>query len=148
MTIGGVERSVPGYERFAKFLNDRNYTALHIKSKVLENTGHSGTKSETFNRGVQYVFERPMLNLDAAILNRYAGSFQSPNGNKIEIKNENNQLVLYFNPNFKYQLYAASDADFYSTNEFFNMHFKMSNGTVEGFQLDRYNNSQFIKKAN
>ncbi len=148
MTIGDVERSAPGFERLAKFLAGRNYQSLHVRSKVLENTGHSGTKSETFSRGLQYVFERPMLNLDAVILNKYAGTYKSPNGNKIEIKYENNQLALYFNSNNKYVLYAAGENDFYSVNEFLNMHFKKDSDKVEGFQLDRYGGSQFIKRIN
>jgi predicted alpha/beta superfamily hydrolase len=148
MTIGGVERNVPGFEKFAKFLADRNYQCLHIKSKVLENTGHSGTKSETFGRGLQYVFERPMLDLDAAVLNKYTGSYESSNGNKIEIKNENGSLVIYFGANNKYSLYAAGENDLYSNNEFLNIHFKKENDKVKGFQLDRYGSSQFIKKAN
>ena len=148
MTIGEVERSVPGFERFSKFVMDRNYTTVSVKSKILENTGHSGTKSETFGRGLQYVFEKPKLKLDATVLNKYVGTYETPNGNKVELKNENNQLALYFTPTFKYTLFAAAETDFYSNNEFFNMHFKTSNGIVEGFQLDRYGNSQFIKKAN
>lgn len=147
MTIGGVERSVPGFEKFSKFLADRNYPSLHIKSKVLENTGHSGTKSETYNRGMQYVFERPALNLDAAILNKYTGNYQSTNGNKFEIKNENNQLSLYSGSN-KTVLYAGGETYFYLTSEFFNIYFKIAGATVEGFLLERYGNTQFIKKSN
>ncbi|MDP4261446.1 MAG: alpha/beta hydrolase-fold protein [Bacteroidota bacterium] len=148
MTIGGVERSVPGFEKLVKFLADRNYSTVHIKSKVLENTGHSGTKSETYNRGLQYVFERPMLKMPDAVLNKYTGSYEGANGTKIELKNENNQLVIYFNPNYKYVLYAASESWFYSTNEFFNMHFTTDNGKVDGFGLDRYLNTQSFKKTN
>ena len=77
MTIGDVERSRPAYERFAAQMTSRNYSSVSLKSKILENTGHSGTKSETFGRGMQYVFEKPKLNLDAAVLNKYAGSYQS-----------------------------------------------------------------------
>jgi hypothetical protein len=106
MTIGDVERSRPSYERFATQMIGRNYTSVSLKSKILENTGHSGKKSETFGRGMQYVFERPKLNLNAAVLIRYVGSYQSPNGNKIDIKNEDGKLALYFSPTYKYVLYC------------------------------------------
>ena len=96
MTVGDVERGRSTYERFAAQMVNRNYTSVALKSKVLENTGHSGTKTETFSRGMQYVFEKPKLNLDAAVLNKYAGSYQSPTGNKIDIKNEDGKLALYF----------------------------------------------------
>ena len=88
MTIGDVERSRPAYERFAAQVSGRNYSFVSLRSKVLENTGHSGTKSETFGRGMQYVFEKAKLNLDATVLGKYAGTYQSSNGNKIEVKND------------------------------------------------------------
>lgn len=146
MTAGGVERSTAGFEKFAMFLADRKYQFLQIHSKVLENTGHSGTKSETFGRGLQYIFERPLLKPGTALLNQYAGNYASTGGNNIELKIENNQLSVYFGTNNKYLLYAASETDFYSTSEFLNVHFKKVNNLVEGFYLERYGNIQFIKK--
>lgn len=144
MTIGDVERSRPTYERFASGMMKRKYPSVNLLSKILENTGHSGTKSETFGRGMQYVFEKPRLRLNTAVLNRYVGNYQS----NIEIKNENGSLVVYFSPTNKYLLYTASESQFYSDSEFFNIEFKNSNGNPDGFQLNRYGNSSFIKKMN
>ncbi|HEY6506219.1 MAG TPA: alpha/beta hydrolase-fold protein [Chitinophagaceae bacterium] len=148
MTIGDVERSRPVYEKFAVQMTGRNYASAKVVSKILENTGHSGTKSETFGRGMQFVFEKPKLDLDAALLDKYAGNYESAGGNKIEIKNESGRLALYFSPTFKYVLYSASETDFYSTSEYFNVYFKTDNGKPEGFRLERYGNTQFIKKIN
>lgn len=148
MTVGDVERGRPIFERLAAHMASRNYASVALKSKVLENTGHSGTKSETFGRGMQYVFEKPKLNLDAAVLNKFVGSYQTPNGNKIDIKNEDGKLALYFSPNNKYVLYSASETDFYSSSEFFNLEFKNESGKTTGFQLNRYNNTQFMTKTN
>lgn len=148
MTIGDVERSRPAYEKFAAAMIARDHHSVKLHSKILENTGHSGTKGETFGRGMQFVFEKPKLNPDAAILNKYTGDYQSPIGNKIELKNEDGRLALYFSPDNKYLLYAASETDFYSTAEFFNVHFKNVNGKTEGFQLERYGNTQLIKRTN
>ncbi|HEY5772028.1 MAG TPA: alpha/beta hydrolase-fold protein [Chitinophagaceae bacterium] len=148
MTIGDVERSRPAYERFAAQMTSRNYASVSLKSKILENTGHSGTKSETFGRGIQYIFEKPKLNLDAAVLNKYVGLYQSPNGNKIELKNEEGKLALYFSPTNKYLLYTASETGFYSNSEFFNIEFIITPQKIEGFELNRYGSSQFIKKTN
>jgi predicted alpha/beta superfamily hydrolase len=146
MTMGGVERGVPGFEQFVKHLTDRNYKNIQIKTRVLDNTGHSGTKGESYARGLQYVFERPSLALDAATLNRYTGNYGFPNYN-VEIKNENNQLVGYAGPNRdKYILYAANATDFYSISEYLYVRFKVNNGKVEGFQLDRFGDSRFIPK--
>lgn len=148
MTIGDVERSRPRYEKFAEQMISRNYASVDLRSKILENTGHSGTKSETFGRGMQYVFEKPKLNLDASVLNKYAGTYQSSNGNKIDIKNEDGQLALYFSPNNRYILFTESETGFYSTSEFFNLEFKSEGGKPTGFQLNRYGNSQFMTKVN
>ena len=148
MTVGDVERGRPTFERFSAQMASRNYAFVSLKSKVLENTGHSGTKSETFSRGMQYVFEKPKLNLDATVLNKYVGSYQSPNGNKIDIKNEDGKLALYFSPTNKYVLYSASETDFYATSEFFNLEFKNESDKPSGFQFNRYNNSQFMTKIN
>ena len=148
MTIGDVERSKPAFEKFAAQMTSRNYFSVSLKSKILENTGHSGTKSETFGRGMQYVFEKPKLNLDATVLNKYVGTYQSVDGNKIDIKNEDGKLVVYFSPFNKYVLYTASEIDFYSTAEFFNLEFKNEAGRPVGFQFNRYNNSQFMTKIN
>jgi len=148
MTVGDVERGRPTFERFASQMTSRNYASVTLKSKVLENTGHSGTKSETFGRGMQYVFEKPKLNLDAAVLNKYVGSYRSSTGSKVDIKNEDGKLALYFSPTNKYVLYSASETDFYATSEFFNLEFKNEGGKSSGFQFNRYNNSQFMTKIN
>ena len=93
MCVGGVETSVPDYEKLVSFLNNRHYTNLQIESKVLENTGHSGTKGEGYEKGLQFVFEKDSLQLSSSILNQYRGTYKLNDGTVIEIKNENNALV-------------------------------------------------------
>lgn len=147
MTIGDVERSRPAYEKFAANMTSKNYSSVSLISKILENTGHSGTKSETYSRGLQYIFERPKLRLDAPLLSKYVGIYESANGNKMEVKNEDGSLSLHFSPTNKYVLYASGENDFYSLAEFLNIQFIETAGGVEGFELNRYGNSQFIKKT-
>lgn len=142
MTMGGVERNVPGFEKLSDYLNKRNYSYLKIKSAVLENTGHSGTKSETYGRGLQYIFERPKLEVTNAVLEKYTGLYESA-GNRIEIRNEEGRLLFYFSPTHKYSLYAATETDFYSTAEFFNIHFNN-----QGFELEQYGRKQSFRKKN
>jgi predicted alpha/beta superfamily hydrolase len=146
MTIGDVERSRPAYEKFAAKMKWGNYASVSLQSKILENTGHSGTKSETYGRGMQYVFEKPKLALAANILDKYAGAYTTANGDKVELKKEHGNLALYFGAANKLTLHAASETAFYSTSEFFNLQFKTGNNIVEGFQLNTYGQSQFIKK--
>ena len=144
MTIGDVESSRPVYEKFAAQMKTGNYPFI---SKVLENTGHSGTKNETYSRALQYFFEKPKLTIPNNILEGYKGNYRSEDGLNIELKNENGQLTLYLSPDNKYRLYASSDTEFYSNAEFLNIHFNIKNGKADGFQLNRYNQSAYIKKT-
>lgn len=146
MTMGDVERGLPGYERLANHLLERQQTTLSIKSKVLENTGHSGTKAEGFSRGLQYVFEKPSLKLDEQLLRKYSGTYTLADGTNVELKAENDQLAIYLNGNNRFQLYASSNTDLYAKSEFMNLHFTVNSGIVEGFQLNRYGSSQLAKK--
>ncbi len=147
MCVGGVERSVPEFEKFAKHLSDRNYKSLQAKTMILENTGHSGTKAEGYARGLQYVFGRPSVSLPVEILNEYNGTYKSGDGASAEIKTVDGHLVIYFNTNNKYQLYAADENNFYSIAEFLNIHFdKDENKNITGFRLKRYGGENFMKK--
>jgi predicted alpha/beta superfamily hydrolase len=146
ISMGGVERGVPDFEKFVKLLTDRNYKNIHLKTRVLENIGHSGTKGEGYERGLQYIYERPSLTLAATVLNKYAGSYGQDN-RTIDIKNEDNHLAVYFGPNNKFILYAASETDFYATSQFLNVKFKVNGDKVDGFEVQGYGgNPQFIPK--
>jgi len=146
MCIGAVESNVPGFEKLTKTLRDHASSFLQVESRVLENTGHSGTKGEGFARGLQFVFQRPALKLSSNVLSKYVGMYQFENGMPVDIKQENGSLVAYAHSN-KIPLYAASESDFYSTAAFLNVHFKNDEkGNVMGFQLDRYGSSEFVKR--
>jgi predicted alpha/beta superfamily hydrolase len=146
MTMGDVERGLPGYEQLVSHLQKRNYSKLAMRSRVLENTGHSGTKAEGFSRGLQYVFEKPVIQLNEQLLRSYSGTYTLANGGTVELKTENDQLVLYFGSNNRFQLYASNDSDLYAKSEFLTIHFTANTGVVDGFQLNRYGNSQYAKK--
>lgn len=148
MTIGDVERGRSSFEKMASFLIDKKYHNVHIRSKVLENTGHSGTKSETYSRGLQYIFERNELALSDEQLEKYAGTYQLSNGSAIELKIENKELYWFSGPQNKTRLLVNTATHFYATHEFFNLYFKINSGKVEGFDWTRYGNTQFIKKIN
>jgi gluconolactonase len=144
--MGEVERGLPGFEKFSKHLASRNYKALQIKSRVLENTGHSGNKAEGYARGLQYIFERPSLKLNADLLKRYEGQYQTSDSKPIEIKKENDKLALYVGPGNKYILNAANESDFYATSEFLNIKFKSEKEDIWGFELKHYGGTQFFNK--
>ena len=147
MCMGGVERSVPGFDQLVQHLSSRRYPSLSIETKVLENIGHSGTKGEGYARGLQFAFARPSLKIADDVLKKYTGVYSFPNGNNVEIKSENQTLVIYPGSRNKYIMKAASETDFYSTAEFLNIHFKKDdNGNITGFQLEQYGSNVFITK--
>jgi len=146
MCIGGVETNIPGFEGLTKSLNDHVVPALVVESKVLENTGHSGTKGEGFARGLQFVFERPTLKLPSTVLSKYVGSYQFGDGTVVDVKEENGSLAAYVHRD-RIALYASTESDFYSTAGFINVHFKKDDkGNISGFQLDRYGSTEFVKR--
>ncbi len=115
--MGGVETSVPDFEKLTTFLNNRHYSNLQIESKVLENTGHSGTKGEGYARGLQFVFKRASLQLSSNILEQYNGSYKMNDGTIADIKNDDSSLTVSA-ANSAFKLFAASETDFYLTSFF------------------------------
>jgi hypothetical protein len=147
MCVGGVERSVPAYQKLTKFLQDRHYNSLQIQSLVLENTGHSGTKGEGYARGLQFVFKRPSLQLSNTALDKFIGKYQLPNGGTAEIKRESNQLFLSTSPNDKIPLFAASENELYSTSQFLNLKFKYNNNkNITAADIEIYGGTMTAKK--
>jgi hypothetical protein len=148
MTVGDVEITRPAFEKFSATMVAHKNPSVRLHSKILENTGHSGTQHETYARGLQFIFERPQLNLAARVLNSYAGTYQLPDGRTLQLKNENGQLALYSGSNQLFTLYAASEKDFYATAQFLNIHFDNEPGKPQGFWLETYGDKQFVKKTN
>jgi predicted alpha/beta superfamily hydrolase len=96
LTVGDVERNSAEFVKFSNYISSKKYANVTIRSKVLENTGHSGTKSETYNRGLQFIFEKPAIKVDDAVLKNYTGKYEGAKGNIVELKAENNKLMLYY----------------------------------------------------
>jgi predicted alpha/beta superfamily hydrolase len=146
MTVGDVERGKMVFEKFANTMLGRKYRNVRLRSKILENTGHSGTKSETYSRGLQYVFEKNRLQLKDDELNKYAGTYTTGKGDRIEIRKEGGQLTWYYSPENKFVLFVNNEKHFYATHEFFNLYFKSVNDIIEGFDLVRYGSTQAFTK--
>ncbi len=147
LCVGGVERGVPVFEKFADRLMGRQYKSVQVQKQVLQNIGHSGTKGEGYERGLQYVFERPSVELTAAQLQALSGRYATANGREVSIKAENNRPVLSFGPDNDYTLHASAENELYATAEFLNLHFKKdASGNVTGFELERYGAKQTFSK--
>lgn len=147
MCAGGVERTLPAFQRFSKFMENRHYDSLQLETMVLENTGHSGTKAEGFARGLQFVFKRPSMTFDNAFLQKYTGKYRLSNGQLIELRTEDNHLVLYFTATDKYPLTAASEKEFYSKAEFLSLKYTYDESkNSASFDLERYGQSLHAEK--
>lgn len=147
MCVGGIERSVPAFQKLTEYLNSRHYPSLQIESRVLENTGHSGTKGEGYARGLQFVFKRPSLQLPNTALDKYTGKYQLPNGSTAEIKRENNQLFLYTSPNDKLPLLIASEKELYSNSQFLNIKVKYDdNKNIIAADVEMFGGTVSVKK--
>lgn len=145
LTVGDVELSAATFRDFAKQISKRNYKNVSLESKILENTGHSGTKAETFARGLQYVFKRPSINVSASRLANYAGEYRS-SGFGFTISMESNVLFLNFDSKNKVRLYALSDTEFYSNHEYFYIRFIEETGEVRRLELQRYGWTGVLEK--
>jgi hypothetical protein len=147
MCVGGVETSVPAFQKLTKYLNDQHYSNLQIESRVLENTGHSGTKGEGYARGLQFVFKRPSIQLSEAALQSYIGKYQLSNGSTVEMKKENNQLVLYPGGSERIPLYAASEKELYATSGFLTIKVKWDDDKkITGADVETYGGTVSAKK--
>jgi predicted alpha/beta superfamily hydrolase len=147
MTFGEVESTLPGFKKLADHLTGRNYKSLQIKMRVLENTGHSGNKAEGYARGLQYVFERPSLQLDKELLKKYEGVYRIGNDHTIHIRSENGGLTIFSDPNDKRILHAASETDFYSKSMFLKINFKKDKEQISGFNLELFGNTHFATRV-
>lgn len=146
LTIGDVERGVPGFEQLTTHLRNRNYAPLKFNSRILENTGHSGTKTEGFGRGLQFIYERPSLPLTTSLASPLTGKFQLTDGTSLEIKWEHNRLFVDIGTANRYPLLAETATDLYSKSEFLQIHFMKEGNTITGLQLVRYNKTDIAKK--
>jgi predicted alpha/beta superfamily hydrolase len=135
------------FEQFVQRLNGRNYEGLELQTRILDHTGHSGTKAEGYARGLQWVFGRPSLDLAPELLNNYAGSYELGNNNSVRFVAEGNKLVAILPNNNRLILEAATETDFYLKGQFLNVHFKKDQaGKISGFDFEQFEGTRFVKK--
>jgi predicted alpha/beta superfamily hydrolase len=147
MTVGDVETGRQYFEKFADSMKNRSYKQVRLHTKVLENTGHSGTKSETYSRGLQFVFERNQLKLSDEVLNKYVGTYQFGKENiEVQVKNVNGRLTIYFAQNV-IPLFANTENHFYSTSSFLNVYFKDDKNLIDGFEVVTFDEKISVKKV-
>ncbi len=149
MAVGGLEGNESWFGKFADRLKAKKLEGLEVETRVLEGTGHSGGKAEGYTRGLQFVFAKPIVAVDAAILDQYAGTYQAGPEFNIKIVREENRLVMIAPDSSKLTVLAESEKDFYLKGQYLFIHFKRDEkGKVTGFQLELFSGQQFVEKVN
>jgi predicted alpha/beta superfamily hydrolase len=147
MAVGEYE-DVAGFNKFANHLKELLLKDLILQTKVIEGAGHAGGKAEGFARGIQFVFTRPCLKIDANILKQYEGEYEIDSQAVVKIVVEDGQLVAFPPGNTKVNVCAETEKDFYIKGQFLNVHFVEDNGgKITGFQIQQYYSEAFAKKV-
>ncbi len=148
MAVGGLEGNANEFEKFADRLKSKKLEGLDIETRVLQGSGHSGGKAEGYTRGLQFVFAKPSVMVDAVILDQYVGTYKINPEIKIKVVREENQLVALLPDSSRFPIFAESQTDFYGKGAYLFIHFKKDDkGKVTGFQLEQYGGQQFIERA-
>jgi len=146
-TFVGEYEDVSGFEKLAATIQGYKISGLELKTQVVTGAGHSGTKPEGYNRGLQFVFARKSINVNPAILDHYVGEYEVNPQIHITVERENGTLIVRAPGSPKMTVYAESEKDFYTKGSYLFIHFqKDSTGTVTGFQFDQYGGGTFVKK--
>ena len=150
IAFGGLETAgLPGFEKLVSQIKERNYQGLELQTKIIEGIGHSGGKADGYTRGLQFVFAKPSIDVDTAILEQYSGEYQYSLQVKIKISVEDGHLALLFPFSEKIVLEAETENDFYIKGQYLFVHFKRDEkGKVTGFLLRRFGSDDFLKKIN
>lgn len=121
LSAGGLEHPqwmVEPMQRMAKQLETRHYKGLQLTSMVVAGERHSGVKPEAFNRGLRAVFGKRAIEISASLLDAYAGTYQSGEGEQAQqvvFVREGQQLMQKEEegPIVRDELLADSDSTFF-----------------------------------
>ncbi len=149
MAHGALEGGVEPFEKFAGRLQSRSYQGFHLQTRILENTGHSGSKAEGYTRGLQWAFERPSLFLSPSTLKEYEGQYEIRPGVFARVSTEGGRLAVHAPGNPPVLLHAESEDRFYAKGFFLNAQFKRdAAGKVTGIHVEEYAGTSLLRKVN
>jgi predicted alpha/beta superfamily hydrolase len=77
---GGMELGQKDIDLFVSELRAEKYRNLEIEFDVIEGAGHGGLNPEAFTRGMQFIFKKNRVRIDANQLAAYAGNYKGPSG--------------------------------------------------------------------
>jgi len=143
----GEYEGAAGFEQLVAALKDLKVNNLTIETRMIQGSGHAGTKPEGYNKGLQYVFSRPCLGVDPKILERYKGEYELSPQFVIKMLIENGKPMALLPSGEKISVCAETEKDFYITGAFLKIRFiEDEQGRVTGFKMVQYNGENFAKK--
>jgi hypothetical protein len=147
MGIGEYE-NVPDFQKFVDQVKAKDYKGIELQTKVQEGMGHSGAKAEGYARGLQFVYTKPIVNIDPKVLDQYVGEYEVNPQFHVNLEREGNQLIGIAPGSPKAAILAETEKDFYVKGQYLFIHFqKDSTEKVTGFQIEQYSGGVFAKKV-
>lgn len=148
MAIGSYE-DLTFFNKMIEVLESRNYKGFRFNHNVIEGAGHSGAKAEGFTRGMQFVYDRSVVDVNPDILNKYVGVYEIQLDITAKIILEENNLYALPPYNVKIRLYPISETEFFAKGEYsLGKFFFDEKGNVAGFKLKQFANEVTFKKIN
>ncbi len=148
MAMGSYEE-LTLFNKMIDVLESRNYKGFRFNHKIIVGMGHSGAKAEGFTRGMQFVYERPVVNVNTDILKKYIGDYEIQPGLTVKIILEGNILYVVPPDYAKVRLYPTSETEFYSKGEYSLGEFIFDDkGSVTGLKVKQFANEITLKKIN
>jgi predicted alpha/beta superfamily hydrolase len=146
MGIGEYE-DVAAFEKLAATIRGYRVEGLELETKVIGGAGHSGGKAEGYTRGLQYVFARPCLTLDAAALQRLAGDYEIGPGTTVKVAVEGSALVAYAPGGQRLRPCAVGPLEFRTIGNYDRVRFtEGQDKAITGFVLEQYSGTLTAKR--
>lgn len=144
ITSGGYEEETnpPMYKNFVQQLSKSKYKGFEMDNLVVDKTGHVSENPYAIARGLQFLFSKPEVTVDTALLKQYAGHYEKDNN----FIYKNNALYL-LQSGIQVKMSAETNKRFYIRGVNGIAEFKIDQkGKVTGFQFDGADDHIFFKK--
>lgn len=141
MAAGEFDRPdyVSRLKQLEETLRGRHYPHLALEDDLVTGLGHAGNRAITYTRGLVSIYHQE-IQLDAAALADYAGTYRFGNGETGHLSVKDN--TLYVDPMHglpSLPLLASRQDEFYFNGFYFKLHFRRdSNGKIDGYELETY----------
>ncbi len=114
LAVGSYDFNQEQVLSMAQQLREARIKGLKVKRKVFSRLGHAGATPVGYSYGLQYVFKRPKLRLDSAIVQQYIGTYAiAPEYPTITIAYDGKNLLFTQQGQETLEFYAESETTFY-----------------------------------